>query len=88
MTSQDITGLLVAWSGGDEESLRQLIPLVEKELHRLAAGFMRREGPGHVLQTTALEIQGDRIAGIYIVRNPDKLAHIGALADPQTGHAD
>jgi RNA polymerase sigma-70 factor, ECF subfamily len=38
-------------------------------------GFISVE-KGDVLQTTALEIQGDLIAGIYIVRNPDKLAHI------------
>jgi RNA polymerase sigma-70 factor, ECF subfamily len=50
-------------------------------------GFITIEKDG-VLQTTTLEIQGDQIAGIYIVRNPDKLAHIGALADLQTGHAD
>jgi RNA polymerase sigma-70 factor, ECF subfamily len=38
-------------------------------------GFISVE-KGDVLQTTALEIQGDLIAGIYVVRNPDKLAHI------------
>jgi RNA polymerase sigma-70 factor (ECF subfamily) len=38
-------------------------------------GFISVE-KGGVLQTTALEIQGDLIARIYIVRNPDKLAHI------------
>ncbi len=53
-TSRDISGLLVAWSEGDKDSLHQLIPLVEKELHRLAARYMRRERPGHILQTTAL----------------------------------
>lgn len=30
------------------------MPLVEGELRRLAAFHMRREGPGHTLQTTAL----------------------------------
>src|SRR6185503_3465608 len=54
LPSQEITGLLVAWSNGDKEALHQLLPLVEKELHRLAAGYMRREKPGHILQTTAL----------------------------------
>lgn len=33
---------------------------------------------GRVLQTTALELRGGRIAAIYIVRNPDKLRHIAA----------
>ncbi|RAK57064.1 sigma-70 family RNA polymerase sigma factor [Phenylobacterium deserti] len=31
---------------------------------------------GQVLQTTALDIEGGRIVGIYITRNPDKLAHV------------
>ena len=30
------------------------MPLVEKELHRLAHHYMHRENPGHTLQTTAL----------------------------------
>lgn len=32
--------------------------------------------PDGTLQTTALEIADDRIAAVYIVRNPDKLAHL------------
>lgn len=32
-----------------------------------------------VLQTTALEIRGGRIAAVYIVRNPEKLQHIAQL---------
>ena len=35
-------------------------------------GFVTREA-GEVLQTTALEIAGDRIAAIYVTRNPEKL---------------
>ncbi len=49
-----ITQLLLAWSDGNQEALDRLIPLVEQELHRLAARQMRREKPGHTLQTTAL----------------------------------
>jgi RNA polymerase sigma factor (TIGR02999 family) len=49
-----VTGLLRAWSDGDEAALEQLIPLVESELRRLARAYMRRERPGHTLQTTAL----------------------------------
>jgi len=44
----------VSWGNGDEEALHKLIPLVEEELHRLAARYMRREKRGHTLQTTAL----------------------------------
>ena len=49
-----ITRLLLAWSGGDEEAHQTLVPLVYEELHRLAHRHMRRERPGHSLQTTAL----------------------------------
>ena len=38
-------------------------------------GFVTRESDG-VLQTTALAIEGERVVGIYVVRNPDKLAHL------------
>ena len=49
-----VTGLLRAWSDGDETALGQLIPLVEAELRHLARLYMRRERDGHTLQTTAL----------------------------------
>jgi RNA polymerase sigma factor (TIGR02999 family) len=49
-----ITELLVAWNRGDEKSLEELIPAVEQELRRIAHRYMRRENPGHTLQTTAL----------------------------------
>ena len=50
----DATELLRAWSDGDEAALNELVPLVEKELHRLARAYMRRERQGHTLQATAL----------------------------------
>src|SRR5438309_1674893 len=55
MTSDiDITALLVDWNNGDQSALEKLLPLVERELHRLAHSYMRREDPDHMLQTTAL----------------------------------
>ncbi|MFN8002393.1 MAG: sigma-70 family RNA polymerase sigma factor [Acidobacteriota bacterium] len=49
-----ITQLLVAWNQGDQGALEQLTPLVYRELHRLAHGYLAGERHGHVLQTTAL----------------------------------
>ena len=49
-----VTELLVGWCDGDREALDRLLPQVYEELHRLAARYMRREHPGHTLQTTAL----------------------------------
>src|SRR6204780_3612245 len=50
----EVTQLLKAWGTGDENALRQLTPIVEHELHRMAHRCMARENPGHTLQTTAL----------------------------------
>jgi RNA polymerase sigma-70 factor (ECF subfamily) len=54
MSSLDITQLLIAWCDGDQTALEKLMPMVEKELHRIASNYMRRENPDHTLQTTAL----------------------------------
>jgi RNA polymerase sigma factor (TIGR02999 family) len=53
-TPLQITELLICWCNGDESVLERLIPLVERELHRLAHHYMRQENEGHTLQTTAL----------------------------------
>jgi RNA polymerase sigma-70 factor, ECF subfamily len=39
-------------------------------------GFVTVE-PGDVLQTTALQIEDGKIVAIYVVRNPDKVRHLG-----------
>lgn len=52
--SEEITELLIQWNNGDEMALEKLIPLVERELRRMARRYMRREDPNHTLQTTAL----------------------------------
>lgn len=51
---QEVTRLLVAWGGGDQAALDQLMPLVYEELRRLAHHYMSDECPGHTLQTSAL----------------------------------
>ncbi len=53
-STQEITQLLIAWDKGDAGALEQLMPLVHRELHRLARHYMAGERPGHILQTTAL----------------------------------
>jgi len=57
MTGQsqhEVTQLLQAWRGGDRIALEKLMPVVYAEMHRLAHIYMRRERPGHTLQTSAL----------------------------------
>jgi RNA polymerase sigma factor (TIGR02999 family) len=51
---EEVTELLVAWGDGNQAALEKLMPLVYEELRRLAHNYMRREHPGHTLQTTAL----------------------------------
>ena len=41
------------------------------------------DGPEGPLQTTAFEIEGDVIRALYVVRNPDKLRHLGSASAPE-----
>ena len=50
----EITQLLRAWSGADQDALERLTPLVYRELHRAAKRHTARQQPDHTLQTTAL----------------------------------
>lgn len=52
--SDQVTKLLADWSNGDRDALERLTPLVYGELRRLAGRYLRRERPGHTLQSTAL----------------------------------
>jgi RNA polymerase sigma factor (TIGR02999 family) len=53
-TSQPITQLLLAWGDGDEAALGQLMPLVYRELRKVAGRHMRRQRANHTLQTSDL----------------------------------
>jgi RNA polymerase sigma factor (TIGR02999 family) len=50
----EITELLQAWRNGDKQALDKLMPLVDRELNKIAKHYMRNERAGHILQTTAL----------------------------------
>jgi len=52
--SPDLTGLLLAWRGGDEQALARLMTAVERQLHRVARAAMSGERPDDTLQPTAL----------------------------------
>ena len=53
-SQESVAGLLARWNEGDEAALGSLIPLVYKELHRLAHHYLRSERQGLTLQSTAL----------------------------------
>jgi RNA polymerase sigma factor (TIGR02999 family) len=50
----EVTLLLEQLKLGSEDALERIIPLVYKELRRVAGRCMRDERPGHTLQPTAL----------------------------------
>lgn len=51
---KEITQMLIAWERGDQAALHKLMPMVYKELHRIAKHYMKAQTPDHTLQTTAL----------------------------------
>jgi RNA polymerase sigma factor (TIGR02999 family) len=53
-SSLEITAMLQAWREGDGLQAEELFPLLYNELRKQAHSFLRRERPGHLLQTTAL----------------------------------
>jgi RNA polymerase sigma factor (TIGR02999 family) len=54
LSGHEVTQLLIQWSNGDKAALDRLIPLVYRELHKLAKRYMGKEGHGNTLQTTAV----------------------------------
>ena len=53
-SARTVTRLLRDWQGGDKSALDKLMPLIYAEFHKLAAGYMRRERPGHTFRPTDL----------------------------------
>lgn len=53
-STNGITKLLHGWQGGDGTALDALVPVVYKELRRLAHCELRKERPDHTLQSAAL----------------------------------
>jgi RNA polymerase sigma factor (TIGR02999 family) len=54
VTSSRITVLLQRSREGDKDALESVLPLLYRELRRIAAGQLARERAGHTLQPTAL----------------------------------
>ena len=50
----EVTGLLKAWTDGEQAALDRLAPVVYQELHQMARRYMRNERAGNTLQATAL----------------------------------
>jgi RNA polymerase sigma factor (TIGR02999 family) len=54
MASEKVTELLAQISGGNRAAVDELMPLVYRELKRIAGSQLGRERVGHTLQATAL----------------------------------
>ena len=51
---EEVTKLLIQLGNGDHTALERLMPLVYRELHKMAKRYMAQQNPGHTLQTTAV----------------------------------
>src|ERR1700683_166497 len=66
--SAPVTMLLQNWRRGDRSAFDQVAEIVDRELRRLAASYLRRERSGHTLQPTALVNEAFmRLVGLHRV---------------------
>ena len=54
MVDESITQLLLDASAGKQDAVDALFPIVYDEMRSLSSSYLRRERPGHTLQSTAL----------------------------------
>jgi RNA polymerase sigma factor (TIGR02999 family) len=72
--------LIAKWRAGDEQALKDLLPLIYEQLHRVARQHLRKQRANHTLQTTALIHEAYlRLAGGAAVSVRDR-NHFVALA--------
>ena len=77
--SSEITGLLRAWSGGDDGALAEVLELVYPELRDIARRCLSGERPDHTIQATALVHEAYlRLVDIRRIRWQDR-AHFFAV---------
>jgi RNA polymerase sigma-70 factor (ECF subfamily) len=76
----DVTELLHAWKGGDDQALERLIPTIYRELRAIAARQLQGERDGHTLQPTALVNEAFlKLQGLNSIRWHDR-AHFFAFS--------
>lgn len=76
-----VTLLLRHWRQGDQAAFEQIAQIVDHELHRLAASYLRRERPGHTLQPTALVNEAFvRLVGQTAHSDYESRSHFVAIA--------
>src|SRR5690348_3008700 len=76
----DVTAILKRMATGDPEAANHLVPLIYRDLRRIADNYIRRERIGHTLQPTALVHEAYlRIVGMQNVTWQDRV-HFVAVA--------
>src|SRR4051794_36896309 len=79
--SVPVTILLQNWRKGDQGALVEVAETVDRELRRLAASYLRRERPGHLLQPTALVNEAYlRLMGQAARQDWESRSHFVAIA--------
>ncbi len=77
----DVTVLLHRWKSGDKQALDGITALLQRELRRLASGFLSRERKGHKLQATALFNEAYMtLAGLGKLDGKDRAHFVGIAA--------
>jgi RNA polymerase sigma factor (TIGR02999 family) len=77
-----VTDLLGRWGAGDRAALDELMPVMHRELRRLAAWRMQQERPDHSLQPTALVNEMFlRIVGLEQIDWQDRAHFLGAASE-------
>jgi RNA polymerase sigma factor (TIGR02999 family) len=72
--------LITRWRAGDEQALKELLPLIYEQLRRVARQHLRNQRADHTLQTTALIHEAYlRLAGSAGISVRDR-SHFVALA--------
>ena len=80
MPCGEVTQLLGQLSGGKPDAMDELMPLLYRELHKLARHHLGQERSGHTLQPTALVHEAYlRLAGQLRVRWQNR-AHFFGIA--------
>jgi len=84
--SNDITGLLQGWRQGDRSALDRLIPLINRELNRIAKRQLGREQNAHTVEPSSLIQEAFlRLIGGHEV-NWQNRAHFFAVASEVMRH--
>lgn len=77
-----VTTLLNELRKGNKQAENELVPLIYKELHRLAAHYMQGEREGHTLQTSALVNEAYmRLAGAHNIDWKNRAHFFGTAAN-------